>query len=290
MKGSGFTIIRNAIKFDYPIVEAISSILPLCDEMVVVVGRSEDATLELVRGIGSSKIRIVETVWDDSKRNGGRTFALETDKALQAIAPDSDWGFYIQADEVVHEKYHVAIREAMMKYKEDLNVEGLLFNYRHFYGSYDYVGESWRWYRREIRIIRNDRRIYSYKDAQGFRKLPNEKLKVKLIDAWIFHYGWVKDPRTMQAKIEGWLHFYNDDEWMQKYRAPAEEFDYNRVDSLAPFKDTHPMVMAARIKRLNWKFNRDPSMNRYSSRERLKRIISRLFGYRIGEYKNYRII
>jgi hypothetical protein len=290
MKVSGFTIIRNAVKFDYPIVEAIASILPLCDEMVIAVGQSEDATLDLVRRINSPKIRIIETVWDEDHRKGGRTFALETDKAFQAIAQDSDWGFYIQADEVVHEKYHGKIREAMQKYKDDPSVDGLLFNYRHFYGSYDYVGESWRWYRREIRVIKNDKRIFSYKDAQGFRKLPNNKLSVKLIDACVFHYGWVRDPRTMQTKIHGWLRFYNNDEWIEKNVARVEEFDFSQVDSLVRFVENHPAVMRDRIGRLNWKFDHDLSKNRYTTREKLKRFISKLTGYRIAEYKNYKIV
>ncbi|MBM3912615.1 MAG: glycosyltransferase family 2 protein, partial [Sphingomonadales bacterium] len=45
MKVSGFTFIRNAVLLDYPILEAIRSILPLCDEIVVAVGKSEDETL-----------------------------------------------------------------------------------------------------------------------------------------------------------------------------------------------------------------------------------------------------
>lgn len=290
MKVSGFTIIRNAVKFDYPIVEAVTSILPLCDELVVAVGQSDDDTLGLIRGIDSPKIRIVKTIWDETQRKGGRTFALETDKAFREIAPDSDWAFYIQADEVVHEKYHPAIREAMMKYKDDQQVEGLLFNYKHFYGSYDYVGESWRWYRREIRVIRNKKQIFSYRDAQGFRKLPNDKLRVKLIDATLYHYGWVKDPRTMQTKIQGWQKFYNDDEWIEKNLARVEEFDFGKVDSLVKFEETHPAVMKDRIHRLNWKFNHDLSTNRHTPRERAKRLLSKLVGYRIGEYKNYKII
>ena len=84
MKVSGFTFIRNAITYDYPIVEAIRSILPLCDEVVVAVGNSEDATLQLIQSI-DPKVRIIETVWDDTVREGGRTLALETDKAYAAI-------------------------------------------------------------------------------------------------------------------------------------------------------------------------------------------------------------
>jgi len=290
MKVSGFTIIRNAVKNDYPVIEAITSVLPICDEFVVAVGKSEDATYELIKNIPSNKIRIIETVWDDTLREGGRTFALETDKAFQAISPDSEWCFYIQADEVLHEKYHETVRAAMIRLKEDKSVDGLLFNYKHFYGSYDYVGESWQWYRREIRVIRNNKNIFSYKDAQGFRKRPNQKLNVKLIDACIHHYGWVKDPRLMQKKINNWYKFYRDDSWINDHVVHDQEFDYGNISSLELFDGSHPKVMLPRIEAKNWKFDHDISRKEYSTKEKIKRFVSFLIGYRIGEYKNYKII
>ena len=48
MKVCGFTIIRNAIKYGYPVAESIRSILPICDKVVVAVGESEDDTLALI--------------------------------------------------------------------------------------------------------------------------------------------------------------------------------------------------------------------------------------------------
>ena len=129
MKISGFTFIKNALIYDYPVVEAIQSILPICDEVVVAVGKSDDNTLQLIDSIDKSKVRIIETVWDESQRKGGRVLALETDKAYAAISPDSDWAFYIQGDEAVHEKYLDPVYEGMKKYKEDKRVDGLLFKY-----------------------------------------------------------------------------------------------------------------------------------------------------------------
>jgi hypothetical protein len=55
---SGFTIARNVIKYDYPIKEAILSILPIVDEMVVLVGNSEDDTENYIRSIDNPKIKI----------------------------------------------------------------------------------------------------------------------------------------------------------------------------------------------------------------------------------------
>jgi len=165
MKVTGFTFIRNALIYDYPVVEAIRSILPVCDEFVVAVGNSEDATLEMISKIAPEKIRIIETTWDDSLRVGGRVLAIETDKAYKAISDDTDWAFYIQGDEVIHEKYLIPMKNAMLKWKDHPEVDGLLFDYLHFYGSYDYIGTSGTWYPNEIRIVRKSNNIYSYRDA-----------------------------------------------------------------------------------------------------------------------------
>ncbi|MFN4145437.1 MAG: glycosyltransferase family 2 protein [Runella sp.] len=287
MQVSGFTFIRNAVLFDFPIVEAITSVLPLCDEFVVAVGKSEDDTLALIQSINSPKIRILETVWDESLRHGGEVYAAETDKAFAAISPDSDWAFYIQGDEVVHERDLPKIKTAMLQYKNDKRVEGLLFNYLHFYGSYDYVGDSPSWYRREIRIIRNDKAIFSYRDAQGFRKKPNEKLHVKLIEATIYHYGWVKDPRVMGAKHEHIHRFWSEE---PQNAVPAEGFDYSNIDALALFEGTHPQVMEARIAQKNWQFSHDISHKNLKFRHRIKQWIFRKTGWYLGEYRNYELV
>ncbi|MBI2270241.1 MAG: glycosyltransferase family 2 protein [Bacteroidetes bacterium] len=289
MKVTGFTFIRNAIKYDYPVVEAITSILPMCDEFVVAVGKSEDETLQLIKNINSPKIRIVETVWDDTLRKGGQVLADETNKALKAVSPDSTWTFYIQADECIHEKYLPAIKEAMLKWKDDKQVEGLLFNYLHFYGSYDYTGDSRKWYRKEIRITRNDSGITSYRDAQGFRK-NGEKLKIKPVDAFVYHYGWVKPPQLQQAKREVFNRLWHDEEWMKKNIKQVNEFDYSQIDSLAQFRDTHPAVMQQRIKDKNWKFIFDPSQKKLSLKSRILMFIEQTTGWRVGEYKNYKVL
>lgn len=288
MKVSGFTIVRNAIKYDYPIVEAITSILPLCDEIIVAVGKSEDDTLGLIRSINSPKIKIIETIWNDTLREGGKVLADETNKAFAAVAADSDWCFYIQGDEVIHEKYLPVIKSAMQQFKDDKKVEGLLFDYTHFYGSYDYVGDARRWYRREIRVVRNDKTISSYKDAQGFRK-NGEKLNVKKVDASVYHYGWVKPPEAQQAKQKTFHKLWHDDEWMKKNVSAANEFDYSQIDSLAYFSGTHPQVMQERIKKMNWKFSFDPTQKKMSFKLKLLMFIEKKFGWKAGEYKNYKI-
>ncbi|NME66943.1 glycosyltransferase family protein [Flammeovirga aprica] len=287
MKVTGFSFIRNAIKYDYPIVEAIKSILPICDEFVVAVGNSDDATLDLIKNIDPGKIRIIETIWDDNLREGGRVLAIETDKAFKEISKDTDWCFYIQGDEALQEDFLPVVRQAMEKYKDNPKVDGLLFNYKHFYGSYDYIGSSTKWYRNEIRVIKNNPDIYSYRDAQGFRKGNNQKLNVIPIDAWIYHYGWVRPPKKMTAKQNNFGSLYNGGEKI----VSDEEFDYSEIDMLSLFEGKHPKVMQERINKQNWKFERDISIKNTSFKETVKQLVMKLTGgYIIGEYRNYKII
>jgi glycosyltransferase involved in cell wall biosynthesis len=290
MKIVGFTFVRNAVQFDYPVVASIQSLLPICDEVIVAVGNSSDATMELIQSIGNNKIRIVQTVWDDSLRSGGRVLAVETDKALAAVPKDADWAFYLQADEVLHEKDYETLLAAMKTYQKVEKVDGLLLNYFHFYGSYDYIGDSWNWYRREIRVIKPNRKIYSYKDAQGFRKDNNKKLNVKLVNAHIYHYGWVKPPEAQQRKQKSFHKLWHNDDWVKAYVGNKETFDYSQIDALRKFEGTHPKTMQERIAAKNWQFEYDLSFNRFSWKEKCKRLIAKLTGYRVGEYKNYKLL
>jgi hypothetical protein len=289
MKVSGFTIVRNAIKFDYPVVESIQSILPLCDEFIVAVGNSEDGTRGLIESIGSPKIRIIDTVWDESLRKGGEVLAVETNKAFDAISNDSTWAIYIQADEVLHEDGYRQLKEAMQKWEMQTEVEGFVLNYLHFYGSYDFVADSRNWYRKEVRVIRNDKRIRSYKDAQGFRKEGN-KLNVKLIEASIYHYGWVKPPEYIRSKLQYFHTLWHDEEWMKKNKAELESFDYSGIDSLAHFEGIHPSTMKSRIREKNWKFEFDPTKKKFFAITRLLHWLEKKTGWLIGEYKNYKVI
>jgi hypothetical protein len=213
-------------------------------------------------------------------------FAKETDKAFNAISADVDWAFYIQADECVHERDLPIIKKEMENTLHNSKVEGLLFNYLHFYGSYDYLTESRKWYRREIRIVKRALNVRSFRDAQGFR-IDNRKIRVKLINAYICHYGWVKPPKGLVEKGQNFSHFY--DKNVVKTEVPeTASFDYGNAVNLKVFKGSHPGVMAERIKRSNWKF--DIHVKRRKTHTLRQRFLQKLFeitGLRIGEYKNY---
>jgi hypothetical protein len=257
--------------------------------MIIAVGKSDDDTLAYIKSFDSPKIKIIETVWDDSLREGGKVLALETNKAMDAICPDADWCFYIQADECLHEQYIEPLKLLMKKHQNDLAIDGLLFNYTHFYGSYDYVADSRHWYRKEIRIIRNNSQIRSYKDAQGFRK-NDQKLKVKETDASIFHYGWVKHPKQQLEKLKQARKLWHSDAYLENEYADINEYDFSTVDSLSLFKESHPKVMIERILKKNWKFEYNIKIKNLGFKKTILHFIEKISGWRVGENKNYKII
>ncbi len=253
MKVSGFTFCRNVVKYDYPVVESIRSILPIVDEFIVNVGRCEDGTLELIRSIGDPKIRIIESVWDESLKKGGLIYSQQTNIALAQCA--GDWAVYVQGDEVIHEQDLPALTRAMEANLDNRSVRGLLFRYLHFMGDY-WSLNPW-FYHRAVRVIRNSGESESCGDAVGFHlKATSQYLqsgpKEWLADsgARMFHYGWVKEPKTMLAKKREQVTVYTDRlSPADERQIASEDWIFEEYDILKNFTGAHPAVMRERVSR-----------------------------------------
>jgi len=282
----GFMILRNGVKMDYPFREAILSALPLCEVFYVAVGQSEDDTRTAVAALNDPRLVILDSQWDLSLRQGGAVLAQETNKLLDQLPP-CDWALYLQADEVLHEADYPTLQASLKLYANDLRVEGLVFDYLHFYGSYRWVGASRRWYRREVRVIRPWADIRAYRDAQGFRR-AGRKLRVKPSGARIFHYGWVRPPEKQRTKLQELHRYWHDETWIAQH--VPEHFVYEGNDRLVPFSGTHPAVMQERIRQENWHFAYDPAQVKRPLPERLLEWIEKHTGWRPGEFRNYRLI
>lgn len=283
MKISGFTFTRNVSKLYYPIRESVLSILPICDEFVVALGKGDedDNTRELLNSINSPKIKIIDTEWDTQAFPNGMENAHQTDIAMEHCS--GDWLFYLQADEVVHEKYLPIIKSRCEELLDNEKVEGLLFNYRHFFGDYDHYINHHGWYQQEIRMVRNRPDIHSFESAQSFRRIPNfdgksyrrqegtHKLKVATVDAFIYHYGWVRPPQYMQSKKKALDSIHKGDKKAEElYKEREEEFDYGPLKNLPKFKGTHPNVMKEKMKDFTWGDKLDYSGNKRPNRPKFK--------------------
>ncbi len=309
MKISGFTFLRDAPGLYYPVLESIKSILPLVDEYVIALGKGQanDTTEAMLLSLKNDKIKIIHTQWDLATYHGGSIYAQQTDWAKNHCT--GDWLFYLQADEVIHEDDLLEIKKACTYYLNDEKVEGFVFNYLHFFGSYTHYFSDHCWYRNEIRIIRNLKGIHSWKDAQSFRVIPDfsgndyfrtnntRKLKCVKLEARVFHYGWVKPPDKMKTKNEVVMKNYQRAFW----HLAQEDFDYGRLDYCKVFKKTHPKVMEKRIAAMDWgkklRFSGPTTLGRSKMKhERLKyRIINFIeeklpFSIRLGGFNNFDIL
>ena len=101
MKVSAFTFIKNGQILGYPFLQSIQSILTIVDEFIINIGESEDDTLIMIQSIGSPKIRIIESHWNDSMQNQGYVYGQQ--KMIAQFNCTGDWAFYIEGDEVYHE-------------------------------------------------------------------------------------------------------------------------------------------------------------------------------------------
>ncbi len=290
MKVSGFTFMRNASMLGYPFVQSIKSVLPIVDEFIIALGPCEDETEEMIEDIGSAKIKIVHTQWNENMRTDVRLkgFVYGQQKSIALFNCTGDWAFYLEADEVVHEDDLPVVRAAMEKYLHDDRVEALVFDYIHFYGNRNTFAWSPGWYRRAPRILRNN--IPSWA-SEGLFFIVMETHKrgryprAALTGARIYHYGWVRSEEQMNLKARR----------VGKYWRPENppEIRYSDIDGavLHEFKGAHPAVMQEWLPEAEGIFKADPS-HRLTKRElkhRVGLLIERTFGVDLSK-KHFRLV
>lgn len=279
---SGVSIVRNATILDYPIEVALRSILPLVDELHVNVGVGDDDTIDRVRSLSDPRIQIHITDWGDSSGRRLRDLADETNRVLERCK--HDWAVYIQADEVLHEEDLPAVRNALRRAIGREDVEGLAFDYHHFYGSPDWVWTGRASYRAEVRIVRRSSGARSFSDAQGFRvqgRLP------RVLDSGgtIFHYGYVKSEQALSAKLR------LSKEWWGEDPDQATEWEFELPPGLEPFRGTHPAVAIPWIEARDWPFDpataRSQPLTLRTARITVSNMIERLTGKRLLEHRTF---
>ena len=293
-KISGFTFIKNGLTLGYPILESVLSIESICDEVIINVG-FEDINLTIDDGtykyltehLTDPKYKFLKSWWDPTIQKSGLILSQQTNIALEACS--GDYCQYIQGDECIHENDLAQILNGINQMEKNKQIDGLIFHYMHFYGNVDTYKYTRNVYRREVRLIRNHKKIKSWLDAQGFRHFDDSKIQARLIPARIFHYGWARAEQVMKKKVIVFDTFYHGD----IERPNAHKFKYERSWGLKKFKLSHPKVMSTWIHKnkndldfeklpltLDWNL---PGLV-------LSDCLESISGYRIGEYKNYKRI
>ncbi|MDH4261905.1 MAG: glycosyltransferase [Spirochaetia bacterium] len=237
MKVSCYTFIRNGEVLGYPFIESIKSALPICDEFVIAAGKGDDHTRKMIEKIGNKKIRIIDTIWNEGQKTGGFVYAQQ--KMIAQYNCTGDWAFYLEGDEVLHEKDLDTIYNAMKENLNDERVEALAFHYHHFYGNPQTIINSPAWCRSGVRIIKNNLRAIAM-DGLHFTVMINHKNgrwpRGKKINAAIYHYGYVRSILKLQEKLNKVSKY-----WGTK----VDHHSYGDIDPevLHPFSGTHPAIM-----------------------------------------------
>jgi len=292
MRVSGCTYLRYGVKFGYPFVEAIRSVLPIVDEFIVALGPCDDGTEEKLRQIGDAKIRIVHTQWNEHMtqhpQSSLRGFVYGQQRSIALFNCTGDWAFYIDSDELVHEDEREKIRAAMEKYQDDPEVEALVFDYIHFYGNANTYAWSPRWYRTAARIVRNTVPFWTPK-GMAFVIVQTQKRgrypRAAHTGATIYHYGWVRGEAQLQLKQNDVLKFGRD------LKSPP--FQYEQIDplTLRRFTGTHPEAIRDWLPPADGVFEADPDY-RLTSRDRKHRMmlaVEERFGMRFNK-KHYHMV
>ena len=289
---SGITFIKNGLTLGYPILESIKSIEPLCDEIILNVGfadptcEKDDGTWEYLNdNLVGERYKFLKSWWDPAKTSQGLILSEQTNIALAEAK--GKYCQYIQGDEALHEKDLQAIRDKVQVLDERPEVDGLVFNYCHFYGNVDVEKFTKSTYKREVRLIRNGVGIKSWLDAQGFRHQDDSKLLCLAVDAQVYHYGWARPEQVMSKKVHSFNKLYHGADYDS-----GRDFSYVRIYGIRPFKGTHPQVMEKWIRenRSDIDVLKLPYQFKWGHlRLYIADFIEKLTGYRIGEYKNFRL-
>lgn len=260
MNVSGFAFIRNAVTLDYPVIEAVESVLPLVDEFVINVGRLEDeaddGTLDLVRSINSPKLRIIQSKWNPNLSTGGYVYAQQTNIAL--FNCQGQWAVHVQCDEIVHDQDYDILKNAMSQYADNDKVDALTLWQHNFFGDYQTKISAWPWTgRRKCWIVKPHHFVLSRGDAANFTVHPKFKergRKVRAVQtaARQFHYSEVKSQKALAAKYANNARF-----WKRGAKGTPAEMNLEQIHqyyhSALPkqfvrnYNGAHPKVMASRI-------------------------------------------
>ncbi|NTW83848.1 MAG: glycosyltransferase [Chlorobiaceae bacterium] len=280
MKISGFTFIRNGTNFGFPFSESIRSILPIVDEFIVNVGKSDDDTLEKVKSIRDSKIKIIESRWNENMKVGGYVYGQQ--KMLAQFNCSGDWAFYLEGDEIVHENDLSKIVDACSKNLYDKRVEALIFDYLHFYGNANSYLDSPGWYRQAARIIKTSVRSYA-PDGLFWHILNGKSRKARYplashTGAKIYHYGWIRSEEEMNRKSENIQKY-----WSQNHR----RIDYREIDPriIREFTGAHPAVIQKWLPKEQGIFLANPShrLTRREKKHRWMLHLERMFGIELSK-------
>lgn len=245
---SGLTIIRNGVRLNYPFMEVIRSVLPICDEFIVVAGDSDDETNETLATLNDPRVEVIHSRWSPLVTPRKCLLAQQTNIGLAYCS--GRWCLFLQGNEVIHEKDLQHLRQLMEQHADNQEVEAMLVERRTFWGDFNhYVAAYPRRHKYTARVIRPNIGTYSIRDGMSFAIFDNFSTHGRYprsIDtgADLYRYDYVHSVEQQERKFSEAVH-------RSGTGVQADENYFNQFyprQFIAPFTGTHPRVMHERQK------------------------------------------
>lgn len=230
-KISGYTIARNVVKFKYPIRECLTTLRPICEDVVLAYDPyTDDGTDDVVRKLAQDlDLTLFESRWNMDNIDKGLELGVQTDIAMQQCR--NDWRLYLQLDEAFHEDDVDAITELPSR-AETVQAFGIDFQRVYFYGNLHTIRKDWTAI--ITRLTYKDTHTYSQGD--GMSCVPSERRWSRHMpsELWMYHYSRLGDPELISKRVRNMDTFYHQDEdLIPEAELPAYDFTTRQWDNYA---------------------------------------------------------
>jgi len=246
---TGIAAISNAIEGNYPFIESILSVLPICKQVLISDGGSTDGTLEILHKMEEKydKIKIFREKWDVHEK--GKLFKGVA-KAVNRLIKRTKTShiLYLQVDEIYHEECLNQIATLPKIYPTKTFFK---FPFMHLYSIkpgrehvfeqpfYAVSGVPYPW---AVRMIRNrPQEVVSFGDAWTFCFRFSEVIK-----KYFFHPKKLGKTIFLGDEVDGYTVYVNLKYPVFHFRGGQVGKDVNRSD-LKPYRGPFPAIVRSLI-------------------------------------------
>jgi glycosyltransferase involved in cell wall biosynthesis len=246
----------NVEYMDYCLEETVRCALQFADEICVNDGMSTDNTYDVLMALqeefGKDRIKIHRREWVHD------WFWQEKERNYALNMSNSDWVFFMDVDECIHENDVPKIR----RIAETSKYNFVNCPYYHFYGTPQYIQTHPAFYQRHTKMGRRKTnfRIKAGRrpggcasevvsDKAGGSMHLYHKPDMYRSDIYIYHYSWCRDAKVhgvKRVKIESWYRGHEKffDGYLPTYEECPYKYDMSGIGgNLKPFTGEHPKLM-----------------------------------------------
>lgn len=197
-KLTGISMIKDGIKHDYCFEECIASLKEFCDELIICDAGSIDGTAKVLKKMEDRKTKVIycePEEWEEQKYLKHQILNYFSNKAIAEVV--TDWVFYQQADEILHEKCYQFVRGAINSGKANGYSCARLNLWASPYKMLNVVGDRNPCSTKVIRLAKSEYMTYGDAESIACDNVSDEYTN----QLRIYHMGFVRSKEVHADKI-----------------------------------------------------------------------------------------